>query len=261
MKLRIKFAGYLYRLVLRGVSKKPAPETIPRTGPDAQSVDYYAAYLRAKDDSFSLLIDSVSKDGVQGRLWEGDKGHVANKYISWSVFNECDLEITHFYRNFDLTYDSALDYIVKGWTGYYRSRILIGDAKQFIYNKRRLARADKRHTLTAMVDRTVKTPEYSVSPIGLNELIYPLQWVYHPEKETIIAYNAMLLEALVESGDLEKDAGRYKLKPNALNTISEFEVEERRHHQQLLQQKWMKRLTLLLVLVGTSQVMISLFQL
>ncbi|GDY28263.1 hypothetical protein AHAT_41530 [Agarivorans sp. Toyoura001] len=255
MKLGNIIRDKYYSVVLNVLNKKLAPETIPRTGDKAQQVDCIAAYLKAKDGSYSLLIDKVLPKGVQGRLWKGDDiGHTDNSFITYSEFSEADLEITHFYKTYNLTYDSTIQMIYKGWSHYYKGLILLGKAQQFVFNKRKLARFEKLETLREIVDKTVQNPDFSTSPIMLNELKHPLHWVFHPDKDLNISFNKLLLESLVESGDLKLDNFQYSLTSQALNTISEFEKDERRHIQLLKQQNWMKILTFLLVLIGGAQV-------
>ncbi|MFA0496557.1 hypothetical protein [Vibrio sp. 10N.222.54.B11] len=255
MKLKNIIRNKYYSIVLDVLNKKLAPETIPRTGEKAQQVDCVAAYLRAKDGSYSLLIDNVLPNGVEGRLWKGrDEGHTDSSFVDYSEFPKADLEITHFYKTYNLTYDSTIQMIYKGWSHYYKGLILLGKAQQFVFNKRKLTRCEKLETLRAIVDKTVESSGFSTSPVMLNELKYPLRWVYHPDKDLNTSFNKLLLDSLVESGDLKQENFQYSLTSQALNTISEFEKDERRHIQLLKQQKWMKILTFLLVLIGAAQV-------
>ncbi|MEZ9330974.1 hypothetical protein AB4152_18330 [Vibrio breoganii] len=255
MKLRNIIRNKYYSIVLNVLNKKLAPETIPRTGEKAQQVDCLAAYLRAKDGSYSLLIDKILPNGVEGRLWKGrEEGHKDNSFIDYSEFPKADLEITHFYKTYNLTYDSTIEMILKGWSYYYKGLILLGKAQQFIFNKRKLARSEKLETLRVIVDKTVVSSNFSTSPAMLNELMYPLRWIYHPDRELNTSFNKLLLDSLVESGDLKLKNFQYSLTSQALNTISKFEKDERRHIQLLKQQKWMKILTFLLVLIGSAQV-------
>jgi hypothetical protein len=254
LKLKNIIRNKYYSIVLDVLNKKLAPETIPRTGEKAQQVDCVAAYLRAKDGSYSLLIDKVLPNGVEGRLWkETSEGHTDSAFIDYSEFSKADLEITHFYKTYNLTYYSTVEMIVKGWSRYYKGLILLGNAQQFIFNKRKLARSQKLDTLRAIVDKTVESPSFSTSPVMLNELMYPLRWANHPDRELNTSFNKLLLDSLVESGDLQIKDFQYSLTSQALNTISEFEKDERRHIQLLKQQKWMKILTFLLVIVGVAQ--------
>ncbi|NTA19837.1 hypothetical protein [Agrobacterium tumefaciens] len=77
-----------------------------------------------------------------------------------------------------------------------------------------------------------------------------------------MTYYALLLGALKESGDLEAfdNVSNYGLKPQALNTISAFGLEERRHNENRNIQIAIVALTVILLVVGAAQAVAAIWE-
>ncbi|WP_142081681.1 hypothetical protein [Roseinatronobacter monicus] len=77
----------------------------------------------------------------------------------------------------------------------------------------------------------------------------------HPEFKQQMRYYRLVLDSLVASGDLEElKKGQFSLSPKALATLDYYEEADRRHQDNLRQQRRLGWLTFALVLVGATQI-------
>lgn len=109
--------------------------------------------------------------------------------------------------------------------------------------------------LRLVVNGTEKNDEFKVSIFSLMELLYTRRWFRHPEQEATTNYYEMVLKSLVGSGELSViDQGmRYQLKPQGLTTLALYELEERRHNDNIKQQSRIGKLTAVLIFIGIIQ--------
>jgi hypothetical protein len=160
-------------------------------------------------------------------------------------------------------YRLYIQHYFRGWTFYTkgiwpfaRNRITCHpfwkvaiDDLQPRFNRKELTRRDRMKVLAA----TIETRDYETSETDLLTRFYTARWVHRPNKTELMTYYRLLLESLKASGDL--NAGRHgmKLNPKALNTIADFELEDRRHHDNYRTQRGIFWLTLVLICVGGVQ--------
>jgi hypothetical protein len=109
------------------------------------------------------------------------------------------------------------------------------------------------HTLRLLVDQRIQRRDASISSVGLLSEIYSMRAFLHPDQTELQNYCELLLNSLVASGDLESERGSYKIKPQALVTLSQWEEDNRRHKDNVNQQWWIKVFTLALVLTAGIQ--------
>ncbi|SBT11906.1 hypothetical protein [Vibrio celticus] len=246
----------LYRWAIGSVLSKPAPERVPRTGEKAVEVDCYVMYIRAKDDSWNILAESIDSTGVKGRQWSYDS-YTEESHVDFEDINKANIEITHFYKTYDIQYFSLNDYLLKGVLPYYQLTIQFNKTAQVFYNRKELTRSERMTTLELILEKTIDDREFGVTVYGLSSLLHSQRWYYHPDRKRNTNYNELLLESLVESGDLEKDNDVYRLSRHALVSLSQHEQDDRKHKETLSQSKAMTKLTFALIFVGLIQAYIT----
>ena len=111
--------------------------------------------------------------------------------------------------------------------------------------------------LRLILERTLANRDYQTSAVAFMTELYSDRWVFHPDKDQHISYGRLLLDSLVESGDLKKVEVSYCLSPKALLTIASYEEEERKHRDSLRQQRALSWLTFALVTVGAIQLVLQ----
>ncbi|MCH9053996.1 MAG: hypothetical protein IIA72_23590 [Proteobacteria bacterium] len=84
-------------------------------------------------------------------------------------------------------------------------------------------------------------------------LIYGDRWEGHPDNWQLFQYYVLVLDSLVDSGDLILENNVYRLSPRALSTLAQLEEDNRKHGDLVTLQYIIAGLTLALVIVGIIQ--------
>ncbi|MEG3768771.1 hypothetical protein [Alteromonas sp. 14N.309.X.WAT.G.H12] len=219
-------------------------------------MDCVVIYVRSIDDSWTLLVKDVLEKGFEGKFWSGEKEHT-NVCIPFSLLENEKLDITHFYGPYDLKYKSLTSYFFEGVLPIDKLKIAFGKLDQFIFNRKGLIRSERIDTLKIILEKTIESQNFKFNEISLATMLHTQKWVFHPDKERQLSYSKLLLESLVESGELIKVDFQYKLSPKALSTISDYEDELKKHNQNLAQSKSMKWLTIVLIIVAVVQTTVT----
>jgi|TARA_B100001059_G_C17772665_1_gene549373 hypothetical protein len=244
--------NFFKRWIIKSLLKKPAPDRIPRSGDKAGSVDCNVVYIRAKDESWTILCNEINSKGVTGKYWLNKKDY-GELSIPWTWLIDYELDITHFYGTYDLRYSSVLQYFFEGILPWDKLKIVLGKVQQFLFNRKELVRSERIETLKLILEETIENRDFTVSSVSLSGLLYTQKWVFHPDKSRQLAYNDLLLKSLAESGELTSVQYDFKLSPKALVTISEYEEDQKRHRDNLAQSSATKWLTFALIIVGLVQ--------
>lgn len=244
------------RHILQSLLDKPAPDRIPRSGEKALSVDCNVVYFRSLDKSWTLLCDELFPKGVTGKYW-ADNEALGRVSIPFYLMGDYELDITHFYGRYDLRYESIAQYFWEGIVPVDKTKILIGNGSQFLFNKKELVRSERIEVLKLILENELDQRQYEISSVALSTLLYTQRWVFHPDKSRQLRYNDLLLSSLHESGDLEKTQYGFKLSSKALVTISQYEEDQKKHRENISQAKSMTKLTTVLIFVGLIQALVT----
>ena len=108
--------------------------------------------------------------------------------------------------------------------------------------------------LRYILSETVKDRAFQTHPTSLLTHFYTVRWVHRSDKEELMTYYTLLLDSMKEAQDLETMQHHgYKLRPQALNTVTSFELEEQRHADNRNTQNRIFWLTAVLMVVGIVQ--------
>lgn len=245
------------KLILKWLVRFPCPERIPRSGDAAKTVNCVSVRLNAKDNSWVLLIDSVHKNGVEGKYWIGKEDSYRNVGIPFVMLDEYNIEIKNYYGTYTISYSSFIDYILNGLIPIEKIKILMREVGIFFYKRKRLIQTDRMNTLKIIFEETLKDQNFKCSYFSLMNLIHTDNWVYHQDHNLQTRHVLLLLDSLVASEDLKNNSGMYSLTPKALITIENYEKELTKHKEILDQSISMKLLTGALVLVGLVQATVA----
>ena len=247
------------RFAIWWTMRKPATKLIPRSGPRTVGLNCFEVHIRSRESDLDVLVEGILPEGVSGQaLFEF---RFQNECIvSWQNLKGLTIEFTNYIGPYEFRYTNVLRFLISEILGLFRYIIYRNKIEQFFFNRRRLAITEQMEALRMIIDRTINDPQYRTSPMAFIADIYSQRVISHPDFDRLNAYTRLLLDSLVQSGDLRIDNGMYVLEPTALVSLSQYEVEERKHHDTIRQQCLLGWLTFALVLVGIVQLIVAYFK-
>jgi len=249
-----------FRFFLKSILKRQCGERVHRSGEKGEAVNCFNAYLYKYNEPFWVILEIVG-DTIKV------KRYVNNNFSeSGEVFlkdlDEYSLRIIHHYGLYNLYYNSFLNYILTGWTkiDVIKCKIhkLFNNTKQFVFNKKRFAKLDRLEILRALIDMQFSGNGENFMTMDVMTYLYSLMWIMHPGKDEQEHRLQIFIDSFVESGELKFDGScHYTVTGKAINTLSRYEEEERKHQENKKLQNRMVYLTLAIVLVGIVQAYIA----
>ncbi|WP_147436947.1 hypothetical protein [Alkalispirillum mobile] len=247
--LSMRFLEYALKRALR----KPAPNPIPRSGEAGAAVDGYVVYLRAEHGDLHVLVDEFDGRVVQGRALHEGTFELQTSIPTYNLRHFVP-EIQHYYGLWNFNYSSALRFIVRDLLHFPVFVVAFDVIQQALFNRKRLVRNERITLLRDLVEHTIKNPQFKISHIGVMSEIYTNRWVHHPSKSGVLEYYKLALDSLAQSGDLKSDGSCYSVSPKALETLAQYEEQERKHRDNVKQKRALNWLTFVLVLLAALQV-------
>lgn len=215
-------------------------------------MDCFVVTLSESNGNWSLLVDIAGTYGVEGRWLEADS-YDRPVSIPWTNLRDVEFQCTHFLGLFEFEYRSPLTLLLREQLLLPRLEMLRDRVTQMRFNRLRLVRKDRIEILRLVLESSIEKTGFQTSSVTLAANLYTNRLFFHPAKNQMLNHCSLLLESLVSSGDLTHKDGIYKLAPKALHTLSQYEEDDRRHKDMLVQQKALKWLTFSLIFVGLLQ--------
>lgn len=238
--------------VFKIVERKPAPDTIPRSGEAGDRQDCYMAVVRGMPVGTHMIVDSSSAVGVTGRLF-GQPVPLEPQTITWIELEKLNLEITHFLGPYEFKYTSPRNFL---WAHISRWPQLYGmgqQVRQFFFNRKKLVRVDRMKALRHLVEQRIGRRDARSSPVQLMAEIHTFRAFHHPSIDEQLAYGALLMDSLVASGDLSNEQGSYRIMPKALVTLAQYDEDNRRHRDNKIIQWLVVWLTTILAVAAATE--------
>lgn len=242
---------------LRLALRRPSPRQIPLTGDAVYRRNYHSASLWEGQSKRRFYIESAAAEGFTG-LWFSDYGEEGMPAsVNAEGVASYQIAVRSYIRELELEYKSAFEFILHSITRYPWLLLVIERLRRKNFNRTKLVRADRIKVLNRMVEETIDDRDLGVSPVGLVTKLYGDRWIGHPDNERLLQYYTLVLDSLVTSEDLIKQDYAYRLLPKAVATLSNYQEENRRHNDNVAQQRAIVRLTFVLVIVGLIQAVVS----
>ena len=213
-------------------------------------------FVANEDEGWTVLVDAALDRGLDGKVRDGPVFSI-DVCLPYRTFKASHVEIRHFYGLRDLEYKGLRQYLFRGMSGYDYVRLRCAHVWQSFYNRRPIVRLELMDLLGRFVEFTSADTKFKSSPGFLVAHLHGTGALLHPDHEHVARYYKLLMDALVQSGDLRFDGFGYAVTPQALVTVARFEREERRHRDSLRSSVAMRRLTIALVLVGLIQAYVT----
>lgn len=257
MKPLGKLLCELTRAAIHRALKRPAPDRIPLTGDAVGHRDYFVIRLFDPHSDAKFLVQQLNQGGLSGLYFE--EGN--SEGLALSIPNEAiagyKFRITHYFKEFEVVYSTPHEFLIEQVSGYWRLRAFCERLLRDRYNRKRLVRQDRMKVLRLVFDNTIRDHDFKVSGWGLMDLLYEPRWSGHPDNFNLLQYYETVLRSLKGGGDLTEEAGTFRLAPQALQTLSVFDEDERRHADQVRMQRRIAWLTFWLVMIGLLQAYVT----
>lgn len=254
MGLRASIQQSAMEWAIKTALQKRPPVLIPTSGDRAKSNDCYCVYLLDKEGLLRFLVSDLIGTGIIGKWSHDGSNFTDDRIIVTSDLPKFVVYIQHYYRTMAFDSVGVLYFILYRWSGWPWVRVTFDRLQQSRFNRKALVRQNRMDVLAYILAETVKNGLFQVHVTTLLTHLYSVRWVLRHDKDELVTYYRFLLDALLDSGDLERtEHCGYKLKPKALNTISEFVQEERRHGDNYKNQRGILWLTIALIFIGLLQ--------
>ncbi len=240
--------------VIQSALARRSESLIPTSGDKARSNNFYVIYLLDSEGVARFLVDDLLGDKVQGKWSLDGKNFSEEKTLGIAELADFQPWIRHFYRGWIFDTIGLTQFYRNRWSCWPWIRVKFDRYLQSRFNKRELPRQDQINVLRYILSETVKDPAFQTRPTSLLTHFYTVRWVHRPDQEELMTYYTLLLDSMKETQDLEATEHHgYKLKPQALNTITSFDLEDQRHGDNKKNQKGIFWLTMVLMVVGILQ--------
>jgi hypothetical protein len=221
--------------------------------------DYFFIYLHDDDGKKRFIVQSLDNEGVTG-LWFDDPNQPGEqRKLTNAELASMDVSFLHIYGKARFSYTTAWSFFRALGTFYpvrevYRDRI-----EQRRFNRMELVRADRMRLLEHFLRKTVEKPDYHSSVVALMAGLYTLRLMDHPRYDETEQYYELLLNSLVQSGELQRNGASYSMTDRTIPTLEHLQGQKERHDDNIKQQHRIGWLTAVLICVAIIQAVITIW--
>ena len=249
----MKKAFYKYWLAFALARKCKA--IIHRSGEKGKAENCFSVAL--DDDSHPfLLLQSIEGDDLVGLKWNGQKYDDPHR-LPISSIGKYQLRITHYYGLAEIVYTNIVNFAWHRLTGWVYAKVhyrqKTHQLSQFAFNRKRLLTKKRIELIQFMIEDQIQRTHKGISAISLMSKLYSIKWVLHPDSAYQEEKLELYLESLVASGDLQKINDEYVVQGKAINTLEQYQEEERRHQEAVRIQRRIVVLTIFIALFALVQ--------
>lgn len=241
----------MFFLAINKALEKPSPGSIPLSGPRALKNDFYSVHLVDSSGKDQVWLKGKTEQDFEALVRTGDDSGknktLTRKNIESFKYN---LRIEHYYKGYQFNYRSPLRFLIAYYCRWHLCVIFRERFSQKRFNQKPLIRAERMDLLQYLVERSIQKPKEKFDPLFLGMQLYSRKWFYHPEKDEHKEHLKLLLESFVESGDLKRQDTGYILSGKALETLSNHDLEQQKHQDNLATARVGNKLTWAIVIVG-----------
>jgi hypothetical protein len=241
--------------LIDSVLEKPFPrEGVLRIGTGVELVDTKIILFRKNEEPW-LIVERRDGEDLVCSTWNGTN-HVGATRYPIGQFSDEQYEIKHYYGPSTIYFKSLSDYAL----GYYlrlpyaliKIQRGLERAGTLLYNRRRLVLGQRLDLLTFMIEQAAEGKS-SFRSLDLMTDMHTIRWITHSNGESIRSRLELYLDSLVDTGELTKANGDYRLTGHALRLVEERSEQERKHRQGIRIQWLIAALTLATVILAIFQ--------
>lgn len=235
------------------VLTKQCPSKIVMMGEGAAEKDCYVAYVFREDGFPFLRIEGIDSEEIYGKAISDGYGYDKDTRVKIDSIGQKQLVIEHYFGFLTLRFEGVFDFIFSKLTQYhylkYRVMLLLHKVDLYAFTKKRLAIVRKQQLLGLLVERKLARPDRPISAMDLMTHLHSMKWVSHPDSDSEQTRLELYLDALCQSGELEKNVDGYWIKAKSVLTLEALQDEVRRHEEIAKTQKRLVQVTWVLAAV------------
>jgi hypothetical protein len=129
------------RACFRHALKKPAPQTIPRSGEEGAKVDCYAVKIQI-DKYQSFWVERICGNILSGYIYDQRSEQRVPYEMHLSTLDTSTIEITKFKGYYDISFSSLIEFFIKDFSSYIHIKMsflsVIDRTLQYAYNRKTL---------------------------------------------------------------------------------------------------------------------------
>ena len=206
--------------------------------------------------------DKITDIEIIGRLLEN--GSYNTEFtIPFTELGDVKFHSRHYFGHFNFTYRKPRELLFVEYFKLFYFQIFYEKYKQWRFNSKTKERTDKiellKHIIDIRLERGIRErraiyPDLFLDQHQIFRHIYGDRMFNHPRYDEILERFSLTLESLVSTGDVEVLDYRYKATGKSLETIANYEEENRKHQDQVIHNSWIKGLTVILALTAIATV-------
>ena len=208
-----------------------------------------------------MLIDSIDSSVLYGKKWiNGSFSEDITIELSSLSKYICHFQV--FYCYFSKRYIGFVNYVINALSGIdyikYNLNSFLDNKKQQVYNKQKFAALERIELLRSIIDLGFRTQSEGFMTLDLMTELYSLRWVAHPESHEQENQLQLFVDSFLDSGEIRTINNiNYFVTGKAINTLSKYEEQERRHSENIRLQNRLVILTCAIVGVGLLQALVT----
>lgn len=247
------------RQAIRIALNRPPPanqDIFADTPPDT---DYFFIYLHDEEGKKRFIVRSIDEEGVIGPWFDEHQREHEERKLTNDQLVKMDISFLHIYGKARFKYTSAWSFFKALWTFYPAREVRLDRIKQRRFNRIELVRIDRLRVLQHFLRKSVEKPNYHPSVVALMADLYTLRSMEHPRYDETEQYYELLLNSLVQSGELEQNGTTYTMSHKTITTLEHLQGQKERHDDNITQQRRLGYLTAALISVALIQAAITIW--
>jgi hypothetical protein len=255
----------IQRYAIQHALKKPAPKWISSGDANLDAKAVLVGF--SGPGSIDYRVVGMTKNAFVASYLEAG-GERRDCEIPFTFCKGMHLTIRYWYRGVELKYHNSFHYLwsmvsYEAWRKELQNRF-----RQFYYNRSLKVRSDRTEILQIIVDEHLRRRsregaavlgEIRIDRLEVAQLLYGDGIWGHPQHGEITARLDLIIDSLVEAGDLGADQSRLIVKGRAIASIASRVEEDRRHRDQVGYNTSIKWLTVGLLIAAFAQVLVAYF--
>lgn len=256
----------MFKWIERKLKKLAITRSLKKNAPDRFSysaeTDYYTAVVSSPDRSRQILVDALDEEFLTGRQWDGER-YSTQIRLPLGDIDKLNLEINRFYGYNRIACSGVLDFWRSELTLLPFRMNLKEAITQKIFNRRLRFRQDRIEVLKRLVDIHILEAGENLGLLhqprskGVVQLFsdfYGDRVFVHPNYEQESARFRLIIDSLSATGELSKtNLHEYTLNPLAVASISQYELDERRHSDSVKQNRRLVWITIVTTIAAVFQ--------